>query len=123
MNYNKVDTLYEWVYENVDECGGIEEVFGDSAAEVFSNISSTDGDPQDWLWRIALVRYLGNDDDGVVDRDYAYVDNDKLPIKFKNQDFGVPQRFHKELAQLRNPYYVGSKHDLTNNCWKTKRPR
>lgn len=51
---------------------------------------------------LALVLDIGNDEDGLEDRYWAYVVNNRLPSHFDNSDYKVPQRFHKELKRIWN---------------------
>ena len=46
---------------------------------------------------LGLVYHLGNEVDGELERDYAYVEDGKLPTHFPHGR-KIPQRFHKELA-------------------------
>ena len=84
---------YEWATEYKLDSGDIEEVVHwDAAAEAIldhhQNKEVTD---------LVLVRDLWRDED-LDDRQWAYVENGKLPKEF---DGGakVPQRFHKALAK------------------------
>lgn len=52
---------------------------------------------------IGLVRDVGNDEEGLVDRQWAYLKDGKLPERFDwggGEDGGakVPARYHKEIA-------------------------
>lgn len=55
-------------------------------------------------YRIVLVRDMGNEEDGMIDRTWAYVVDDKLPDNFDygNDEEGprVPKRFHKEVEHV-----------------------
>ena len=86
---------YEWVYEYVDQHGDIiDPMYTDSAADAFSYVASTG---EGLSWQIALVKSIGNDSDGLKERDYAYIKEGKLPTMFPNENWKVPQRFHDEL--------------------------
>lgn len=47
-------------------------------------------------YHLTLVRDVGNEIDGVIDRQWAYVKNGELPNKFDDGSV-IPQRFIKEL--------------------------
>jgi len=86
-------TLYEWTCEQLDEFGDIQNSdFGDKLSDV-----KDFGKGEPLQRAIALVKNVGNDDDGLVERTWAYITEEgKLPELFINQD-RVPKRFHKEL--------------------------
>ena len=48
--------------------------------------------------RLVLIRDQGNEDQGLLDRQWAYVKDGKLPIEFDGGS-KVPKRFHKELEK------------------------
>jgi hypothetical protein len=53
--------------------------------------------------RLVLVRNVGNDDEGLTDRLWAYVDDGKLPDYFEasagnETSVRVPAKFHQELV-------------------------
>jgi hypothetical protein len=52
---------------------------------------------------VVLVRNVGNEDDGLVDRQWAYVEDGKLPEFFEDAYqkplCRVPQKFHVELRR------------------------
>ena len=103
---------YEWVIEEIivhghDEHGIIEDIeenfFGDKLTDYYLNEvrdaiekRRISGEETKYTM-LGIIYHLGNEDDGELDRDYAYVDEGKLPECF---EFGrkIPQRFHKELA-------------------------
>ena len=80
---------YEWDVETVDEYGGVQE-------HDHSNKYPSRKLNHDEL--IVLVRDLHSDDEGLQDRQWAYVEDNLLPDEF---DGGakVPKRFHVELAK------------------------
>lgn len=82
---------YEWSYEIVDEHGDImDSDFADRLSE-FPKTSITN--------TLCLVINIGNELDGVVERDHAYVENGNLPECFPNLGIAVPKRFIKELHE------------------------
>jgi hypothetical protein len=86
---------YEWTIEAVDEYGDIQDNdHRDSLKK--SRESAEFFKSQGWSKvEIGLVRNVGDDVDGLQDRQWAYLEDDKLPIKF---DGGakVPVRFLQE---------------------------
>lgn len=62
----------EWVAEAVDEHGDIiEPIYGPSEKFVRGFVAFGDGEAH---WDIARHRVFGNDDDGILDREYEYVE-------------------------------------------------
>lgn len=97
MARNTVD--YEWDVEVLDEHGDIEDHhFHVSAMDMVKE--HTENPQSDMV----LVRSVGNNDDGVVDRLWAYVKDGKLPEYFEDSNrrdtgYRVPKRFHEELRK------------------------
>lgn len=96
-NY-RVQVDYEWDCEQLDKHGDIvDHNFATSYAEA---LASCDGESS----KVLLVRTEGNDDDGVTERSWAYVENGRLPERF-GDSWGrptgakVPKRFHVEVAR------------------------
>ena len=87
---------YEWAVEKTaDDSGDIDDVrFWPSYAEAVADAAT----PVEagTTNHIALVRSVGIEADGMVDRSYAYLKEDRLPDFFEN-DHRVPQRFHREF--------------------------
>ena len=90
---------YEWSYELTDEHG---DIIDSNFADKLSYFSKSEkvGD-------LVLVRNEGDEINGVEDRQWAYVKDGKLPLKFsdaRNQeiDIDVPKRFFKELEKYNN---------------------
>lgn len=88
---------YEWTWEVEDEYGDIvEQGFGDTLAECLREAPDEA--------ELALMRRFGSDDDGELERGYAYCQPNPngpglvLPECFDN-GFTVPQRFHAEVAR------------------------
>lgn len=91
-------TTYEWVCETLDAEGEIVEChYTTTLAECLQ--LATAGDD------LGLVQRIGNDDDGELERAYAYVQpaagrpGRELPEYFDN-GARVPQRFHAELSRV-----------------------
>lgn len=84
---------YEWDIETVDEFGDIHD---------HNHSARCPGIPAEPNERLVLVRDAGNDDDGITDRQWAYVVDGKLPAKFSDaldvERASVPARFHRELS-------------------------
>lgn len=92
---NKVS--YEWVFEEYDEHGDIvDPLFSDTLQDALSNVP--DIQPHN-TYGVALVRSIGNDEDGLINRQYAYIDKDnKLPLEF-GEGQKVPYRYHREVGR------------------------
>lgn len=88
---------YEWDCETIDP----------ASMDVVSHLH---GDLVNLPWsephtRIVLVRDVGNDEDGLLERHWAYVDpgSKMLPSHFADECGNetlvrVPQKFHREIA-------------------------
>lgn len=90
------EITYEWTLEELEDGDIIDSDFTDTLKADWINRPNTD---------LGLLYREGNEVDGETDRYYAYVREGKLPEYFSNelnQPLGikVPQRFHKELANL-----------------------
>jgi hypothetical protein len=104
---------YEWVIETIivhDEFYDGERIwdiednnFGDKLTnyygyEVRDAIEKRTLPGYDYAYtRLGLLYHLGNDVDGEIERDYAYLDDGNLPSHFPHGR-EIPQRLHKELA-------------------------
>lgn len=88
---SKYEIIYEWVVEQVDEHGDIQDTYAvDSYKEAVdeeSTYSTKD---------IALVRDKGNDEETVVERGYAYVQDGILEERFCSGQ-KVPANYLKEV--------------------------
>ena len=83
---------YEWVAEPVDQHDDIiDPIFGDTFKEVEHVTADSYFDAV--MVNFALVRNVGNEDDGLQERQYAYLTDGTLPDEF---DGGakIPKRFH-----------------------------
>lgn len=89
---NKV--AYEWVFDELDEDGDIIDSDGVMTLNERPNLRIGDG------LMLALTRNVGNDIDGLIDRSYAYVDEETmaLPAEFDN-GYSVPQRYRLEFVR------------------------
>jgi hypothetical protein len=77
---------YEWAIETLDSNGDIYDV---DHSETFPTDIPENAD-------VALTRIIGNDQDGIKHRQYAYLADGKLPETFEN-GVRVPKRFHVEV--------------------------
>lgn len=91
---------YEWLVEQLDASGDILDVSHPAtAAEAIAHFGPG--------YRIGLVRDLGNDVDGVVERLWAYAGNDgHLPLGFEDSTgeqagVKVPRRYDTEWRAAR----------------------
>jgi len=99
---SKMEVIIEWLLEELEDGEPDADIYdtrcGDSYAEVKAWASDLDRP-----YRIGLVRDKGNDEEGLVDRQWAYIEDGKLPERFDwggGEDGGakVPARYHKEIA-------------------------
>ena len=80
---------YEWTAEQIDEHGDIQDAdHADKRRELDTDVRYTSVD-------VGVVRTYGNDD-GVMGRTWAYIEDGILPDHFCDGTI-VPQRFHKEI--------------------------
>jgi len=88
---------YEWVFEEIENEEGdiVDPLFSKTLREALDNEPEDDNHRVD----IALVRFEGNDEDGLNVREYAYLKNESLPVEFKD-GYKIPKRFHKEVADV-----------------------
>jgi hypothetical protein len=101
----KYKTSYEWVAEDCDENGDIiDPAYGDTLAEVMRYHAPADN------VSYALVKNIGNQEDGLKSREYAYLKNNykvtyvavcgvwaqSLPDEFDDGGI-IPLRFHVEV--------------------------
>ena len=85
--------VYEWDIETVDNNGDIQDHHHSDTCFDLIKCPLEKGE------RLVLVRNLGNDEDGLQDRQWAYVDPTGLP-DFFDGGAKVPQRFHRELNKF-----------------------
>lgn len=92
---NKVN--YEWCYESIDMNSDIDEVDFEDRLINFQDNRKTD--------TLCLIRREGNEEDGEIDRVYAYVKNGELPNCFEDgtgseyPSFLVPDKYKVELKK------------------------
>lgn len=94
---------YEWDVETLDEFGDIlDHDHRDTFKEAIAAEKTTQGFSE--TTRICLVRDVWDEDNGIQDRQWAYLEEGKLPEYF--EDTGgqeanrVPQKFHQEVAKV-----------------------
>ena len=98
---SKITTAYEWTWETTDAHGDITDC-GYTATLTECRQESPAGA------ECALVRRRGNDDEGEVERGYAYCQPSPtgtglvLP-QFFDDGAKVPQKFHAEIAAAYPP--------------------
>ena len=95
----KYQVIHEWLVESVDQYGDI--IDSNCYPTLADAIRTTLGCPegQDY-YRIGLVRDEGNDVDGLVDRQWAYIQNDgTLPDKYSKGAI-IPKKFRAEFAKF-----------------------
>ena len=94
---SRMKVTYEWAWEVTDEDGDITDCDYLTSLAECRQMGPADAD-------LALVKSYGNDDDGLVERFYAYCQPGPagtglvLP-QFFEDGTPVPQRFHKEVAR------------------------
>ena len=90
---------YEWDIEEVDENGDVQDHDCRAHLTDFGISPVIDGE----RYQLVLVRNVGNDSDGLTERDWAYAERHNgrwvLPEHFEGGK-PVPQRYHEELAKL-----------------------
>lgn len=89
--------FYEWTAELIDADGDIiDPTFWDSLKD--ARTVSTDDHPGAIGVDVGLIRHVGNDVEGEIDREYVYLDEGgKLP-EFFDSGYPVPKRYLKEAA-------------------------
>lgn len=95
---NKTFITIEWLAETMDDYGDIYDIYhADTYAE-----AKRWAEGHTCRVDIGLVRDRGNDADGVIDRQWAYIEDGKLPARFSAcggpDGPKVPARYHKEIA-------------------------
>jgi len=94
-------TYYEWIVETVEDLGDNEvDVIGTCAWDTYEE-ARKDAEAlmaQGKRIEIGLTRNVGDEVDGLQDRQWAYLEDGQLPQNF---DGGarVPQRFHRECQE------------------------
>ena len=93
---------YEWCLEYLDENGDIEDHHhADSLAELVPKPEGTD---------LCLIRYSGNEDEGIVDKWYAYESGGILAANFEEGGQPpVPKKYLAEFARMVTIHGAGNK--------------
>lgn len=101
---------WEWDVEILNEYGDIEDHHFQTS---FRDCVLEDNGDESYF-EIVLVRSAGNDDDGVTDRSWAYLDEDgNIPEytstpdsegQYVNQCHKVPKRFHAEVVKFKRQF-------------------
>jgi len=90
---------YEWAVEHTDQHGDIIDI---DHADKLKDLGMQ---PQDCIELhdtkpiLTLIRHTGNDDEGELDRTYAYPIQSRLPTEFEDGK-NIPKRFREELANF-----------------------
>ena len=91
---------YEWAVEHTDQHGDIIDI---DHADKLTDLGSME--PQDCIELhdtkpvLTLIRHVGNDDEGELDRTYAYPIQARLPATFEDGT-AIPKRFRAELVKF-----------------------
>jgi len=92
-------TIYEWTVEELDEDN---QPFNSDFSEQLGCLIPVTEAPLNY----GLVRDVWDDQDGLIERDWAYVVNGKLPETFTDSNgkpsYQIPERFRKELFDYQN---------------------
>lgn len=94
------DVWYEWVFEEIENDEG--DIIDPQFCKTLKECMSIEPDEKSIREEIAIVRFTGNEFDGVKSRDYAYIKDNKLPEIFPEYCHTIPKKFHKELANATN---------------------
>jgi hypothetical protein len=94
------EVYYEWAVEHTDPDGDIIDIeHGDTLVEL-GNMQAQDAIAgHDTKPVLTLIRHIGNQDDGELDRTYAYPIQSRLPAEFEDGK-NIPKRFREELAKF-----------------------
>lgn len=103
---NKVS--YEWDIEEVDR---YDDIVDHSFADKLDTHSPSDlAATAETTFRLVAVRDVWNERDGVVDRQWAYPEGNKLPEYFQDayqrDDAKTPKRLHEEFAAWLNKHEI-----------------
>jgi hypothetical protein len=91
----KSKVTYEWCSASVDEHGDMDDLVH---SDTLKDLLIPDG-----RHSIELVRNLGNDADGLIDRCWAPLEAGRLPDAFTyypGDGPNVPKRFHEEVRRF-----------------------
>ncbi len=94
----KNDFYFEWVIEEYNEHGDINDPqFFDVLDDYFYRVYFDSDETR----KIALIRMIGNNEDGEIERDYAYVKDGVLPASFPDGHI-VPKKYRREILDFFN---------------------
>jgi hypothetical protein len=95
----KYKVIHEWLVESVDQHGDI--IDSNCYPTLTDAISTTLDCPEGMdYYRIGLVRDEGNDDAGLVDRQWAYILNDGTLEDEYSKGAIIPEKFRAEFAKF-----------------------
>lgn len=90
---------YDWTVEEIDQHGDIiDSQFFETFDSAFREFNASNMHGETDHKDIGLVRYLGDEYEGVVEREYAYIKDGVLP-EVMDGGSKVPQKFHKEYLK------------------------
>lgn len=87
------EVAYEWEAQRVSDDGHADLMELDHDTDLKGLLRRNPG------WIICLIRETGNEDEGVVDRSYAYPDDAGLPEEF-DSGHKVPGRYRRAWAKV-----------------------
>ena len=88
------ETTYEWTLEVINKDGDIEESLFENTLKDINRYADFGGVIGENIM-VALVKNVGNDEDGILDRTWAYIEDGSLNELFLDGT-KVPKRFIKE---------------------------
>lgn len=96
------DIVYEWDLESFEIVDGLVEIVDHDHADKLTREMALEGTTPGNMKDLVLVRDTFHPDDGLIDRQWAYVVDGKLPRRFVTDGYGspgniVPSRFAREL--------------------------
>lgn len=86
---------YEWCLEEVD---GHDDIQHHHHADALAELAGTEAEVPACTLRLCLIRHLGNNEDGEVERGYAYPHGGQFYDGFSCGN-SIPLRFHNELEK------------------------
>ena len=89
---------YEWAIEHTDQHGDIIDIDHADKLTEFGSMQAQDN-VKDTKPVLTLIRHIGNDDEGELDRTYAYPIQTRLPPEFEDGK-KIPKRFREELVRF-----------------------
>jgi hypothetical protein len=95
-----MSVAYEWAVEHTDQHGDIIDIdHADKLVDLGSMEAQDCIELDDTKPVLTLIRHIGNDDEGELDRTYAYPIQSRLPCTFEDGE-NIPKRFREELANF-----------------------